>query len=153
MQNNKELTGVLLMTYGSATVPEQVREYFEHIYRGAAPETLVQDFEHRYRMVGRSRLVEITKQQAALLQKQLGKNYVVRAAMRHSAPFTAGAVAECKAAGATKLVGVILSPQYSAFIMGGYRTAFAEAALQNGFLEKDISIARPWPTEKHFIQL
>lgn len=153
MQNKPERTGVLLMTYGSATTAEHVAEYFEHIYKGAAPAALVQDFEHRYRLVGHSPLVEITGQQAALLQKQLGKNYVVRAAMRHSAPFIADAVAECRAAGAKKLVGVILSPQYSSFIMGGYRTEFEKAATRHGFLEKDITVAQPWGAEEHFIQL
>ena len=153
MQNSKNLTGVLLMTYGSATVAEHVAEYFAHIYKGKAPKTLIVEFERRYRLVGHSPLVEITKRQAKLLQSRLGKNYVVRAAMRHSAPFIKDAVKECKAAGATTLVGVVLSPQYSPLIMGGYPATLTEAALQNGFLKQDITIAGPWPTEKHFIQL
>ncbi|TSC69066.1 MAG: ferrochelatase [Parcubacteria group bacterium Gr01-1014_56] len=140
------------MTYGSATTAEHVTEYFEHIYKGRASRALIQDFENRYRLVGHSPLVEITESQASHLQELLGDAYVVRAGMRHSAPFIEDAVAECKAAGATSLIGVILSPQFSSFIMEGYRTAFIEAAAKHGLEEGDV-VAEPWGTEPHFVEL
>ena len=140
------------MTYGSATTAEGVAEYFAHIYKGSAPTRLVQDFENRYRAVGRSPLVDITERQASNLEKLLGKGYVVQAGMRHSAPFIAEAVAECHAAGATSLVGIILSPQFSSLIMEGYNAAFREAAARHGF-EQHVAVAEPWGTEPHFIKL
>ncbi len=138
------------MTYGSATTAEHVAEYFAHIYKSPSLE-LIADFENRYRLVGRSPLVEITQKQAALLQEKLGTNFVVRAGMRHSAPFIADAVAECRAEGATVLRGIILSPQYSPVIMRGYETEFATAAQQGGFT--DFKIAPPWPTQPRFVEL
>lgn len=139
------------MTYGSATEAEHVRDYFEHIYPGKASPELIADFEHRYRVTGGSPLIRITQEQAALLEKELGERYVVRAGMRHSAPFIAEAVAECKQAGAESLTGIILSPQFSSFIMEGYTKDFRAAAEQNGV--EDAIVAESWQTEEHFIEL
>ncbi len=150
---NKPIVGVVLMTYGSATVAEHVSEYLNKIYKNKASVELIVDFENRYRLVGSSPLVAITKAQAVALEAYLGEGFVVRAGMRHSAPTIAEAVGECKAAGATLLVGIILSPQFSSFIMDGYKSAFIEAGKVEGFDEKNLHVAQPWPTEKYFIQL
>jgi ferrochelatase len=146
-------TGVVLMTYGSATTAEHVREYFESVYQGRVSKGLTEDFENRYRLVGRSPLVEITRGQAGLLQERLGKEFVVRAGMRHLAPGIAEAVGECRAAGAGRLVGVVLSPQFSSFIMDGYAAAFAAAARLHGFGDTEATMVGPWPIEEHFVEL
>lgn len=148
-KSNKK-TGVVLMTYGSATTAEHVAEYFEHIYKGKASPELIADFENRYRLVGRSPLIEITNNQALYLQELLGNGYVVRAGMRHSLPFIKDAVDGCHAAGTTSLIGIILSPQFSSSIMEGYKTDFIDAADQCAF--ESVIIADPWPTEKHLIE-
>ncbi len=152
-------TGVILMTYGSATTAENVAAYMEHIYKGKAPEELVEDFERRYRLVGRSPLIDITKKQAELLQALLnrdgmiGHRYIVRAGMLHSAPFIDDVVSELKDAGVERLKGIILSPQFSSFIMDGYRSVLMRAAERYGFAKEEVSVAGPWATERHFIQL
>lgn len=150
MSIQNETVGVVLMTYGSATTADGVRSYFEHIYGGKAPEKLVADFENRYRLVGRSPLVEITLKQAELLEAKLGKRFVVRAGMLHSAPWIESAAAACRDAGAKRLLGIILSPQFSRVIMGKYERALAIAAQQ---FSLDATIVPPWPTEPHFIKL
>jgi ferrochelatase len=152
VEKGSDITGVILMTYGSATTADYVEEYFERIYKGKASEATIEDFKNRYRLIGRSPLVDITTSQAAHLQEKLGSAYAVRAGMRHSAPFIEDAVAECAALGATSLVGIILSPQFSSFIMEGYKTAFMEAAVAHGLGER-ASVAGPWGTEPHFIEL
>lgn len=149
-QNNKKV-GVVLMTYGSATTAEHVAEYFERIYKGRASAALVADFEERYRLVGGSPLVDITKAQAKALGELLGERYVVRAGMRHSEPFIKDMVAECVHESAEVLVGVILSPQFSAPIMEAYKTAFMEAARAQSV--DHAVVAGPWPTEEHFVEL
>jgi len=141
------------MTYGSATVADNVKDYFQTIYGGKASAGLIADFENRYRLVGGSPLIRITREQATLLEKKLGETYVVRAGMRHSAPKIADAIAECRAAGAERLIGIVLSPQFSSIIMEGYRTAFAKAAKEHGYADDEIVVAGPWPTETHFIEL
>jgi protoporphyrin/coproporphyrin ferrochelatase len=153
LKNKDILTGVVLMTYGSATIAEHVRDYFGHIYGDRVSEKTIQDFEHRYRLVDHSPLIEITELQAAGTQKIIGDTFVVRAGMRHSEPFIEKAIAECKAAGAERIVGIILSPQFSSFIMNGYNAAFSTAAQKHGFDEHSRVIAAPWPTQKDFIAL
>jgi len=165
-QKESSPLGVILMTYGSATTASGVKAYMEHVYRGNVPEGLVEDFEERFRLVGRSPLIDITKEQAALLEKQLNdavapdderksghKDYIVRAAMLHSAPFIEDIVLDLKNAGAASLRGIILSPQFSSFIMDGYSAALAGAAMKHGFAKESVSVAGPWPTEPHFIKL
>ena len=149
--HGNEKIGVVLMTYGSATTALHVREYFEAIYKGTAPEALIADFENRYRLIGHSPLIEITEMQSLLLEERLGDAYVVRSGMRHSAPSITDAVVACKAEGATKMIGCILSPQFSSFIMEGYKTAFMSAVKEAGI--QNSSLVHPWPTEEHFVEL
>jgi protoporphyrin/coproporphyrin ferrochelatase len=149
--------GVVIMTYGSATTADHVDEYMRDIYKDKIPEGLVEDFAERYRLVGRSPLVEITEQQAILLGRELngkgGQRYVVQAGMLHSHPFIEEAVKKCRQEGAVRIIGIILSPQFSSFIMEGYRTALTAACQAQGYGEHDVAVAGPWPTESHFIEL
>jgi ferrochelatase len=146
-------TAVILMTYGSATVAENVEAYMRHIYGDKVSRETIVDFERRYRLVGHSPLVEITGRQAELLQQKLGAAYIVKSAMRHSDPFIRDVVAECKHDGATKIVGVILSPQFSAYIMEGYKKELFEATQAGGSDDVRVAIAKPWPAEEHFVEL
>ena len=73
--------------------------------------------------------------------------------MLHSKPFIEEAIRDCKNAGAERCIGIILSPQFSSFIMDGYRTAFERAGEANGFTKEQMIVAEPWPTEPHFIEL
>jgi protoporphyrin/coproporphyrin ferrochelatase len=145
------------MTYGSATTAEHVAEYMEHIYHGKIPDGVVADFEERYRLVGHSPLVEITEKQAELLEQFLNRDseaqYIVHAGMLHSKPFIEDAMRDCKTAGAEQCIGIILSPQFSSFIMDGYSGTFSRAAEVCGFSKEQISVVGPWPTEPHFIDL
>ena len=151
MKNKK--IGIVLMTYGSATTAEHVEEYFTKIYGGKASRELVEDFARRYRLVGYSPLIDITREQARHLEKKLGKRYVVQAGMRHSEPSIENAIIACKKKGAKKLLGIILSPQFSSFIMDGYNNTFEKAAQKAGYSENEYHIAKAWPTEPRFIEL
>ncbi len=153
MSTARSKTGVILMTYGSATSARNVAAYFGHIYGGKASPQLIADFENRYAVVGGSPLVEITRMQAELLEQSLGDDFVVRAGMRHSEPFIKSVVEEAKSVGATRLAGIILAPQFSSFIMDGYKTEFYTAGQNAGFAQTDITLVGPWPDEPHFIGL
>lgn len=149
----KNRIGVLLMTYGSATVAENVRTYMRSIYGEKASEEAISDFERRYRLVGHSPLVEITRRQAELVQERLGSSYIVKSAMRHSEPFVQEMVQACRREGTERLIGIILSPQFSSFIMEGYTKALFDAARGAGFDDAQVLIAKPWPVEPHFVGL
>lgn len=145
------------MTYGSATTSTQVADYLAHVYRKPAPADVIADFEQRYDVVGGSPLVAITTDQAKLLEASLngdtGSDYLVRVGMLHSPPFIDSAVQACREAGAKRVIGVILSPQYSSLIMDGYQRAITSAGEVRGYRPDQITIAAPWPVETSFIKL
>jgi len=130
--------GVLLMTYGSAGNASEVEGYLRSVRGGKAPDPeLVAEFTRRYEVVGWSPLIRITHAQAAALQQRLNadagaERYLVEAAMLHSEPRVGQVVDRLVEAGAERLLGVVLSPQYSPIIMGGYGRALQAAAAAAG---------------------
>src|SRR5437868_3807256 len=137
MSTPTSTTGVILMTYGSATTSADVSEFLHHVYPRPSRE-LIDEFSRRFDVVGGSPLVEITLQQAEALQAELtarvGKGaFVVEPGLLHSAPFIDQATQRLAATNVTRVVGLLLSPQYSPFIMRGYDDALAAAAQQHGF--------------------
>ncbi|MEA2647515.1 MAG: protoporphyrin/coproporphyrin ferrochelatase [Chloroflexota bacterium] len=125
--------GVLLMTYGSAATGDDVPAYLASVRGGrAAPDDLVAEFRRRYELIGFSPLVRITQAQGQALQEMLdvrdGRGaFRVEVGMLHSEPRIEAAVRRLSAAGVERVVGVVLSPQWSPIIMGGYTRA-VEAA-------------------------
>jgi ferrochelatase len=131
-------TGVLLMTYGSAANAEEVPAYLRSVRGGrdADPE-LIAEFQHRYKLIGWSPLVRITREQGAALQRLLDSGpgagrYRVEVGMLHSEPRIDEAVARLAVAGVRRLVGIVLSPQWSPVIMSGYRRSLEAAAWRLG---------------------
>ncbi len=141
--------GVLLMTYGSPATPDEVPAYLASVRAGRpAPDELVAEFQRRYELIGLSPLVSITQAQGRALQSLLDTRqgegaFVVDVGMLHSEPTIDAAVARLAAAGVRRLVGVVLSPQWSPIIMGGYRRALDAAAVHLGD-DAVVTIAGPW---------
>lgn len=150
--------GVILMTYGSPATLDDIPIYLKNVYggRSASPEVIA-EFRRRYDLIGGSPLVRITNEQAAALQEELnahstdGTLYHVVAGMRFAPPFIADVVPEV-ASGTQQLVGIIMSPQYSPIIMGGYVRTLTDAveSLQRDDLE--LSIAEDWHLQPYFLQ-
>jgi len=138
------LTGVVLMTYGSPRDLDDVGAYMTRIRGGREPDAvLLAEFRRRYARIGMSPLVDITEQQANGLSAQLGSDYAVAAGMRFSEPSIATAVGGLLDRGADRILGVILSPQYSPLLMGGYDQAmlFGSGLAEHGF--KVVAPSRP----------
>ncbi len=147
-------TGVLLLTFGSATTSDDVEPYLRSVRRGSDPTPeVVAEFRSRYDQIGRSPLVDITLNQAMALQALLDERhpggYIVGVGMRHSDPFIAAAVAGLAARGATRVLGVVMSPQYSPVIMAGYEQELMAAADERRMA---ATIARPWYLVDEFVQ-
>ena len=136
-------TGVLLMTYGAARTPEEVPEYLQTVYKGNAPQELIDDFVERCRLVGGSPLVEITKGQATALEEHLGAGYRVEAGMRHTEPFISAGVERLARDGVDRIIAIVMSPQYSPHIMGGYLTEVEEAH-RRVCPDVGLQVAGPW---------
>jgi ferrochelatase len=138
-------TGVLLMTYGAPSGDEDVGDYLARVRgRPPAPE-LVTEMRRRYGLIGGSPLVEITRAQAEALAGVLGSAFRVRAGMRFSEPAIGSEVRALMADGATRIVGVPMSPQWSDRLMAGYERAVADSS------SVPFAIARSWWCAPSFV--
>jgi ferrochelatase len=149
--------GVLLMSFGTAASVEDVPRYLTQVRGGTAPAApLVEEFQRRFALVGGSPLIRICHEQAAALEAMLndgfpgGPRYRVTIGMRHSDPTIAAGLSELVSAGARRVVGIILSPQYSPVVLAGYLRDFGEAcsALSHGV---ETTIAGAWHDEPSFV--
>src|ERR671931_994469 len=115
------MDAVVLMAYGSPAEPEDIRPYLEDIRgRRAVSDEAVAELAERYRRIGgRSPLDEVTEAQRAALEREL--RLPVFVGMKHWRPRIAEAVEAALAAGATRIVGLVLAPHYSRLSIGEYR--------------------------------
>lgn len=144
--------GALLMTYGSPASLDRddIRAYLTRVRRGREPAAeLVDEFTRRYRLIGGSPLVEITRLQARALAAVLG--WPVAVGMRFSAPSIADGMRELAEHGVKTVAAVILSPQFSPLLMGGYATAIEAARMELGDRAPGVDLAGAWHHEPAFI--
>ena len=122
-------TGILLMTYGSPRDLDDVEAYITRVRGGRVPgPDMLAEFRRRYEVIGMSPLIEITRNQAAALERELGSEFRAAAGMRFSEPSVGAAAEDLRARGAERILGLILSPQYSPILMAGYARALEAAA-------------------------
>jgi ferrochelatase len=140
------------MTYGSPASLERddVRAYLTRVRRGREPaEALVDEFTRRYRVIGGSPLVEITRAQGEALSERLG--WPVSIGMRFSEPSIAAGLRALVEAGVGHVAGIVLSPQYSSLLMGGYARAVDEAQATLGDDAVSVAMAGAWYDEPAFV--
>lgn len=146
--------GVILMTFGSVTTAEEVPAYLERIRGAPAPVEVVEEMQRRYRIIGGSPLTRITRDQAGALEEQLNLRtpgaYRVEIGMRNAPPFIADAMNSLSSDGAREIVCVILSPQYSPVIMGGY-LSLVEAAKKALPSATAVCVAGTWHALPAFV--
>ncbi len=144
--------GAILMTYGSPADAADVGPYLARVRGGREPsEDLVAEFRRRYHAIGGSPLVRITTEQAAALEARLG-GAPVAAGMRFSSPTIADALADVARRGARHVVAIVLSPQYSPLLMGGYARAVEAAREAMGTDTPRVSVAGAWHDVPEFIE-
>jgi len=144
--------GVLLMTYGSpaSLEREDIRAYLARVRGGREPDAaLVDEFTRRYRLIGGSPLVEITRRQAAALAESCG--WPVELGMRFSEPSIVAGLSALAARGVERAAAVILSPQYSPLLMGGYARAIEEGRATLADRAPRTTIAGAWHDEPAFV--
>ena len=142
-------TGVVLMTYGAPRDEADLPRYLAAV-RGGRPaaDDLVAEMARRYRVIGGSPLIERTREQAAALERVLGGGYVAAAGMRFSPPSISDAVADLVGRGADRVVGIVLSPQWSPALMGGYVRELGRAAGAAGVAATHVEA---WHREPAFV--
>lgn len=148
-----ERDGVLLMTYGSpaSLEREDIRVYLARVRGGREPDPeIVDEFTRRYRVIGGSPLIEITRAQAAALEEWLG--WPVEVGMRFSAPSIADGLRGLADRGVEFVAAIVLSPQFSPLLMGGYARAIDEARTALGGDAPEVSVAGAWHDEAAFVR-
>jgi ferrochelatase len=122
--------GVLLMAYGAPNALEDVEPFYTDIRRGRKPPpALLEELLERYRAIGgKSPLMEITRRQAAAVERALGQDFRVFIGMRHWTPWIRDAVADMDRAGIRDATAIVLAPHYSRLSIGRYMALLDEAA-------------------------
>jgi ferrochelatase len=140
------------MTYGSPASLDRpdVATYLARVRGGREPaDELVDEFARRYERIGGSPLIAITRAQAVALERHLG--WPVDIGMRFSAPSIGDGLAELAARGVGRVAAIVLSPQFSTQLMGGYRRAIDEALLLLGGMAPVVTLAGAWHDEPSFV--
>jgi ferrochelatase len=148
------VVGVLLMTYGSPSSLEQadVATYLARVRGGREPgEELVEEFTRRYRVIGGSPLIGITRRQAAALEERL--SWPVEIGMRFSEPSIEGGMRSLAARGVERVAAIVLSPQFSPLLMGGYANALDAARGSIGEGAPEATVAGAWHDEPAFVDV
>lgn len=148
---------VVLMTYGSPATLDDIPGYLRNVRGGRdADPTLVAEFRRRYALIGGSPLVRISNEQAAALEVELnglgdGDSYDVVAGMRFSPPYIADVV-KGAAPESGRVVGIIMSPQFSPTIMQGYVREIQSAVASLGRDGLSLTMVEDWHLQPLFLQ-
>jgi protoporphyrin/coproporphyrin ferrochelatase len=124
---------VLLMAHGTPSSLDEMPEYLRLVRGGRPPsDALVAEMRHNYEAIGgRSPLTDITLAQAEALRERLGPGIPVAVGMRNWKPFISEAAGALQAAGADRIIGIPLAPQFSTLSVRKYLEA-ARLALPDG---------------------
>ena len=126
-------SAVLLMAHGTPASLDEMPEYLRLVRGGRPPSAeLIEEMRHNYAAIGgRSPLTDLTLAQAEALRARLGGGVQVAVGMRNWRPFIKDALDELARAGATRVVGIPMAPQFSTLSVQKYVDA-ATAALPAG---------------------
>jgi ferrochelatase len=141
------------MTYGSPASLDRadVAAYLALVRGGRDAEPgLVDEFTRRYRVIGGSPLIGITRRQAAALERATG--WPVEVGMRFSAPSVEDGLRAVAQRGVERVAAIVLSPQYSPMLMGGYARAIEAARAALGRGAPDVAVAGDWSREPAFVE-
>ena len=142
---------VVVMAYGSPERLDDVPAYYADI-RGGRPirPELLEDLVARYRALGiedGSPLNAITEATRAALEAEL--DVPVFTGMRHWTPRIRGAAEAALAAGADRIVGLVLAPHYSALSIEKYRAQLEDALAGRA----ELLFVERWGAEPGFVEL
>ncbi|MDI3340968.1 MAG: ferrochelatase [Sphaerobacter sp.] len=150
--------GVLLMAYGGPNSLEDIPAYLSDV-RGGRPYSaeLLEELTERYRRIGgRSPIVELTRAQAAGVERELnaaappGTVFRTYVGMRHWHPYIREVVPDILADGVERLVAVVMAPHYSRMSVGAYLERLDEALREHG-ADLPVLTVESWKVQPAFI--
>ncbi len=138
-----QLTGVMLMAYGTPKNLDEVAPYYRSIRGSREPKKEeIDELRERYRKIGGSTpLLKITQKVAKSLEMELNSagtgKYRGYEGMKHWHPFIAETVSKMAKDGVNQIVALPMAPHYSQMSIDGYKAAVSEAV---GALPKPVPV-------------
>ena len=133
-----DVTGVLVMAYGTAAGPDDIERYYTDIRGGRtpSPEHLA-ELRERYAAIGNVfPLLDTTTAQAAGLVDRLNADgegrFRAYLGMKHSTPFIPEGVEAMRADGVDRAVGIVMAPHWSGMSIETYVERTLQAIDQQG---------------------
>lgn len=152
-----ENIAVLVMAYGGPDELEDIEAYLRKVRGGrTVPTHVLEAVKKRYALIGGSSpILEETKAQAQVLQKELARGagiFRTFVGMRHWHPFIEETIKEIAESGLSKLVGLVMSPHYSRMSVGAYgqRLAQAVAALPQPM---ETELIKSWKDDPGYLDV
>lgn len=151
-----KVVGVLLMAYGGPNSLDEVEPYLLDVRGGRLPSpALIAEVRERYRLIGgRSPLLDLTRQQAAALERALnadGACFRVAVGMRHWHPYIRETLAQMVAEGIRRLVAIPMAPHTSRLSVGAYIRKAEEARAELD-VPLEVHYVESWNDEPLYIQ-
>ena len=116
------------MALGGPKSLVEVKPFMAAFLGNPAPPPIVSAVIERYKQIGnKSPLPELVKAQAAALERELGKEFRVYEGFRYSQPTIAESFQKAVKNGATRIIGLSMSPFETEVTTGAYRSAFESA--------------------------
>lgn len=132
-------TGLLVMAYGTASGPDDIERYYTDIRGGRtpSPEHLAELVE-RYQAIGNVfPLLDTTTAQADGIVERLCERYGEGSwraylGMKHSAPFIADGIAQMRADGIERAIGIVMAPHWASLSVDTYLDRAQQAIASDG---------------------
>jgi ferrochelatase len=146
------------MAYGTPAAPEQIEAYYTHIRRGRPPSPeLLAELRLRYEAIGgTSPLLDITRIQVAAVARELSRagrgDLAVALGMKHAEPFIEDGVRELLGTGASRIVGIVLTPHYSQMSVGEYEARLQTAA-RSAATPPTVDVVHSWHLAPEYVEL
>jgi protoporphyrin/coproporphyrin ferrochelatase len=148
---------VLLIAFGGPERMEDVRPFLTNVLRGRrVPADRVEEVVHHYELFdGHSPLAELTLRQADALRADLrsrGRALPVYTGMRNWTPYLHEAMAQMRAGGVRRALGVIMAPHRSYSSWDQYQENVAEARARVGQGAPAVEYLCAWFDHPGFIE-
>jgi protoporphyrin/coproporphyrin ferrochelatase len=142
--------GALFVAHGTVSDLDEIPAFLARIRHGRpAPPELVAETQRRYHLIGKSPLLEVTREQASRVGARLGIPALV--GMRLSDPSVERALEEAVALGLERLVVVPLAP-FSVHVYGAHAQKVATGLRERGVRVPELVLCPPWGTHPALVR-
>jgi len=147
---------VLLISFGGPEKPEEIRPFLDVVLKGrpVPPARLESVVQHYMAIGGKSPINELTRAQAAALERELdqrGLPLPVMVGMRNWHPFLKDVLKTLGDRGVQRVVGVVLSSHRGEASVDRYRGAVAAARAEVGPTAPKVVYTPTWADQPLFI--